>query len=135
MDAAGEFRGYCSDITRTFPVSGRFTAAQRQIYNIVLAAQTAAIALIKPGVLFNDLELAAAMELVKGLEVAGLIHNGTLQDYLNAGVQGLFMPHGLGHCVVNFVFCLLFFCACFSEFCSFFLISLTPPLLYSPLLL
>lgn len=97
VDAAGEFRGYCSDITRTFPVNGHFTAAQRQIYNIVLAAQTAAISLIKPNVLFRDLELVAATEIVKGLAAAGLLQNGTVTEYLEAGMQGLFMPHGLGH--------------------------------------
>ena len=59
IDAGCEVAGYASDITRTFPVSGRFSAAQREVYEIVLAAQQAAIAAVRPGASFAAYHQAA----------------------------------------------------------------------------
>lgn len=66
IDAGCELQEYASDITRTFPVSGRFSAVQRDVYEIVLAAQQAAIAAIKPGVTFIAYHDAALRVLVQG---------------------------------------------------------------------
>jgi Xaa-Pro aminopeptidase len=83
IDAAGEYHGYAADITRTFPVNGRFTAAQKDVYEIVLAAQLAAIDAVRPGNTFNTPHEAALRMLTQGLvdlkllqgEVDGLIEN------------------------------------------------------------
>jgi Xaa-Pro aminopeptidase len=80
MDMSAEFAHYASDITRTFPVSGRFTPEQRKIYELVLKAQKAAFDLVKPGVYFEDLDAAAR----KVIEAAG---------------YGDYFIHGLGHFV------------------------------------
>ena len=81
IDAAGEYHGYAADITRTFPVNGRFSGVQSEVYAIVLAAQLAAIAAVRPGVDFNAPHTAALRVLTQGLvdlklltgEVDGLI--------------------------------------------------------------
>jgi Xaa-Pro aminopeptidase len=59
MDVGAEYRGYSADVTRTIPINGKFTAPQREIYEIVLRAQKAALALVKPGVLFREVHEAA----------------------------------------------------------------------------
>jgi len=99
VDAAGEFRGYCSDITRTFPISGKFSNAQRAIYETVFAAQSLAISMLRPTMPFRNLTLAATVEIINGLEKAKLIQNGNLETYLAANIARLFMPHGLVHSV------------------------------------
>jgi Xaa-Pro aminopeptidase len=66
IDAGCEFSGYASDITRTFPVGGRFSPVQREVYEIVLAAQQAAIAAVRPGAAFMDYHLAALRVLAQG---------------------------------------------------------------------
>ncbi len=73
IDAGGEHQGYASDITRTFPVNGQFSEAQRQLYQVVLAAQQAAIATVKPGASWNDPHQAALRVLVTGLVELGLL--------------------------------------------------------------
>ena len=88
--------GYASDITRTIPVSGRFSDEQRAIYEIVLRAEEDAIAQIRPGVNFRDLHLAAARTLADGLKGIGLMQGDT-DDAVEAGAHALFFPHGLGH--------------------------------------
>lgn len=87
---------YASDITRTFPVSGRFTDKQKDIYEIVLAAQLKGIELMKPGVSFKDCHLGAAKVIAEGLINLGLM-KGNADDAVSAGAHALFMPHGLGH--------------------------------------
>lgn len=72
VDAGGEWSGYASDITRTFPANGRFSMAQRTIYNMVLRAQQAVIAMIKPGVAFNMLQQEAKKTLQQDLDALGL---------------------------------------------------------------
>lgn len=96
-DAGGETVGnYCSDHTRTYPVSGKFTAKQREIYEIVLAAHDHVAAIVKPGMMYTDVHNAACLELAEGLIGAGLMH-GSAADAVAAGAMTLFMPHGLGH--------------------------------------
>ena len=88
--------GLCSDITRTFPVSGKFTEKQKTIYNIVLDTQLKAITAIKPGALFKDIHLEACNVLANGLKDIGII-TGCVKSAVAAGAHALFMPHGLGH--------------------------------------
>jgi Xaa-Pro aminopeptidase len=87
---------YASDITRTLPVSGTFSALQRDIYTIVLAANTGAIAMMKPDVLFLEVHLYAARIIVDGLKQLGFM-KGDTQAAVEAGAHALFFPHGLGH--------------------------------------
>ena len=96
-DAGGETVGnYCSDHTRTYPVSGRFTPKQREIYEIVLAAHDRVAAIVKPGMMYTDIHNAACLTLAEGLVGAGLVR-GSAEDAVAAGAMALFMPHGLGH--------------------------------------
>ncbi len=96
-DAGGETVGnYCSDHTRTYPVSGKFTTKQREIYEIVLAAHDRVAALVKPGMMYADIHNAACLTLAEGLVGAGLV-KGSAEDAVAAGAMTLFMPHGLGH--------------------------------------
>ncbi|MCK9461155.1 MAG: aminopeptidase P family protein [Proteobacteria bacterium] len=87
---------YCSDITRTFPVSGRFTEQQRGIYETVLAGQTAAIAAASPAVSNRDLHFIAAKTMAKGLVELGIMR-GDPEEAVAAGAHALFFVHGLGH--------------------------------------
>jgi Xaa-Pro aminopeptidase len=87
---------YASDITRTIPVSGRFTAKQREVYEIVLAAQERAIEAIAPGVEFRSLHRLAATELVSGLKGLGIL-KGDVDAAVDADVHTLFFQCGLGH--------------------------------------
>ncbi len=96
-DAGGETVGnYCSDHTRTYPVSGRFTPKQREIYEIVLTAHDRVAAIVKPGMMYTDIHNAACLTLAEGLVGAGLVR-GSAEDAVAAGAMTLFMPHGLGH--------------------------------------
>jgi Xaa-Pro aminopeptidase len=87
---------YASDITRTFPVSGRFTRAQAEIYDLVLRVQLGAIDRIKPGISFRDVHIEACRIMVDGLRELGLV-KGNTADAVEAGSHALFLPHGLGH--------------------------------------
>jgi Xaa-Pro aminopeptidase len=87
---------YASDITRTIPIGGRFTARQREIYSIVLNAQEKAIAAVKPGVEFRSIHRLAGRTLVAGLKELGLV-KGDPDEAVEAGVHTLFFQCGLGH--------------------------------------
>ncbi len=87
---------YASDITRTFPVSGKFTQRQKDIYNIVLDSQLKAIELIKPGVSYKEIHLENAKVITSGLKKLGLM-KGDVDAAVKAGAHALFYPHGLGH--------------------------------------
>ena len=89
-------RFYASDITRTFPVSGRFTAVQAEVYETVLRAQLAAIGMIKPGVPYVDVHTHASRVIADGMHQMGLM-KGSTEDAVSAGAHALFFPHGLGH--------------------------------------
>jgi len=88
--------GYASDITRTWPVSGRFSGSQREIYELVLAMQEAAIAKVGPGVRYRDVHLTAARVLVDGLCQLGVLR-GDVDALVEDGTYALFFPHGIGH--------------------------------------
>lgn len=89
-------QGYCSDITRSVPVGGKFSSRQKDIYEAVLAAQTLVPSLIAPGVKYSDIHIAAVSRLASALKELGLM-KGNLQDAVAQGAMGMFMPHGLGH--------------------------------------
>ena len=89
---------YAADITRTFPVSGKFTPKQKAIYEIVLKTQTDAIAGMKPGIKNKDIHLSAARTITEGLRNIGLM-KGNVDESLIQGAHALFFPHGLGHMI------------------------------------
>ena len=89
---------YASDITRTIPVSGKFTQKQKEIYEIVLKANMSAINGVKPGVMNKELHLLAAKTVSEGLSNLGLMH-GNLDEAVSQGAHALFFPHGLGHMI------------------------------------
>lgn len=96
-DAGGEhLNNYVSDHTRTFPVSGRFTQKQKDIYNIVLAAHDKAEAALHADMMYSEYSDAAFRTIIEGLRDLGLVR-GSVDDALAAGAGFLFMPHGLGH--------------------------------------
>jgi len=96
IDAGGEYENYAADITRTFPVNGRFSPEQKSIYEIVLKAQKAGIALIKPGVLWNEVQLCMVRILTEGLCELGLLH-GTVDDLIANEAYKPFYMHNSGH--------------------------------------
>jgi Xaa-Pro aminopeptidase len=96
VDAGAEYKGYAGDITTTFPVSGQFTQAQAQLYNLVLKAQQAVIAIIKPGLRYDELHQKTLSVLVEGLIDLGLL-TGTLEDNLSQETYKRFFMHGTGH--------------------------------------
>jgi len=87
---------YASDITRTFPVGGKFSTRQKEIYEIVLAANKHAIDYSAPGVTNKELHLGAAKVIAGGLKDLGLL-KGDLDEIVSSGAHALFFPHGLGH--------------------------------------
>ena len=87
---------YASDITRTYPVDGKFTSLQAEIYQVVLDTQRSTIDMIKPKVSFMDVHLEACRVLSEGLRNVGLM-KGNPADAVEAGAHALFMPHGIGH--------------------------------------
>jgi Xaa-Pro aminopeptidase len=104
IDAAASYGGYAADVTRTLPVNGRFSAEQRAIYEVVLAAQKAAEAQVRPGATWSELSAAANHELQAGLARIGLVDAmDATYDCAAPGGTGsclqyrLFYMHGLGH--------------------------------------
>lgn len=97
-DAGGEtVEGYCSDHTRTYPVSGRFTDKQREIYQIVLDTHDHIASIARAGMHYmTEIHRAAYLKLAEGLVSVGLI-KGSAETAVDAGAMYLFMPHGLGH--------------------------------------
>lgn len=96
IDAGAEHQGYASDITRTFPVNGRFSAPQRALYEVVLAANRAALAAVRPGASWNDPHQAAVEILSEGLLRLGLL-KGSLRQCLKAHSYQRFYMHKTGH--------------------------------------
>lgn len=96
IDAGCELDGYASDITRTFPVNGRFTAAQRELYDLVLESQAAAIAQTKPGKRFTDPHDAAVRVLTQGMIDYRLI-KGSLDGAIESGSYRRFYMHRTSH--------------------------------------
>lgn len=96
IDAGCELDGYASDITRTFPVDGRFSPAQRDLYQLVLSAQAEAIAAVRPGNTWNAPHEAALHVLAQGFIDLGLCH-GTLEQVLQSEDYKRFYMHRTGH--------------------------------------
>lgn len=96
IDAGAEYRGYASDITRTFPVSGRFSSEQRALHDLVGAAQAAALAQARPGVAYEAGHLAAVQVLTEGLLRLGLL-KGSVEDNIAGELYKRFYRHKTGH--------------------------------------
>ena len=96
VDAGAEYRGYASDITRTFPVNGRFSKEQRALHDLVGAAHAAALAQARPGVAYEAGHLAAVRTLTEGLLRLGLL-KGTLEKNIADGLYKRFYRHKTGH--------------------------------------
>ncbi|GAC03493.1 Xaa-Pro aminopeptidase [Paraglaciecola chathamensis] len=96
IDAGCELHGYAADITRTFPVSGQFSPQQRQLYQLVLDAQKAALACIKPGKTIGEATQAAIECITTGLLELGLL-TGTLEENIAGQHYRTFFMHGLSH--------------------------------------
>jgi Xaa-Pro aminopeptidase len=100
IDAGCELDGYASDITRTFPANGRFSAAQRELYDIVHAAQEAAVAVTRPGARQRDAHWAAVRVLTEGMLDSGLLDRGQVGNVdavIESGAYRQFFMHGTGH--------------------------------------
>ncbi len=88
--------GWASDITRTWPVSGKFSPTQKAVYDVVLAAHDQAIAAVEPGADYEDIHLLACHVLAEGLVDLGIL-KGVPEDLVNEDAHALFFPHGVGH--------------------------------------
>ena len=87
---------YASDFTRTYPTSGKFTARQREIYQLVYDCNELAFSLTRPGITYREVHLATARKMLEGLQALGIV-KGDLDEMVAEGIAGLFQPHGLGH--------------------------------------
>jgi Xaa-Pro dipeptidase len=100
-DMGIRFCGYCSDISATFPVNGKFTDEQKKIYNIVLEANKGVIKAMKPGITkCADLDTLSKKIILGGLQQIGIINQGfSVDDMFKDGLARIFMPHSIGHLV------------------------------------
>jgi Xaa-Pro dipeptidase len=96
IDAAAEHRGYTADVTRTFPISGRFTPKQRDVYEAVLLAQERCIDAARAGRTSMDLQVLSERTLAEGLRGLGLL-KGTVDELVETEAVRVFYPHGIGH--------------------------------------
>ena len=96
-DCGAENRnGYCSDNTRTYPVNGKFTQKQLEIYKIVEECHDYALELSKPGIRYYDVHMGVCRLMTERLKELGLM-KGDVDEAVKAGAHALFLPHGLGH--------------------------------------
>ena len=98
-DMGAKYYGYCADITVTFPINGKFTEKQKQIYDAVLDAQNAVKKAVKPGVEWEDMHLLAERTIVLHLIKLGLIKDVSINELEKNRVGAVFFPHGLGHLI------------------------------------
>jgi Xaa-Pro aminopeptidase len=96
IDAGAEYQGYASDITRTFPINGRYTKPQRDIYDLVLKAQMACVALVRPGTTHDQLKQHSIEILTEGMVELGLLQ-GKPDELIKEKKYEKFYMHGLGH--------------------------------------
>jgi Xaa-Pro aminopeptidase len=89
---------YATDITRTYPVGGKFTPPQKELYSIVLKAQLESIQAIKPGKSYLEIHMNAAKTIAAGLKDMGLM-KGDVGEAVHNGAHALFFPHGIGHMI------------------------------------
>jgi Xaa-Pro aminopeptidase len=98
VDAGAEYRGYASDITRTYPVSGRFTPEQAELHTLVRSACVAATERCLAGTEFRDVHDTASLVIAAGLVDLGLLRGGA-ESLVESGAVSVFFPHGVGHLV------------------------------------
>lgn len=96
VDAGAEYKGYASDITRTWPVNGKFTKEQKQIYQIVLDTQEACIKATKPGITIKELHDLSTKMITEGLVNVGLLQ-GEVDQLIEEGAHRRYFMHGIGH--------------------------------------
>ena len=95
-DAGCELNDYCSDHTRTMPVSGKFTQKQLEIYSIVEECHDYVLEVARPGVKYMDVHFAVCRRMTERLKELGLM-KGDTEEAVRAGAHAMFLPHGLGH--------------------------------------
>ena len=96
VDAGAEYKGYASDITRTFPINGRFSKAQREIYDLVLETQMSCVEMVRPGVTHDELKTHSVEMLTEGMVKLGLL-KGQPEELIKEEKYKQFYMHGLGH--------------------------------------
>lgn len=96
VDAGAEYKGYASDITRTFPINGRYSKAQREIYDLVLKAQMSCVEMVRPGVTHDQLKQHSIEVLTEGMVELGLLEGDPEQLIKDKKYEKFYM-HGLGH--------------------------------------
>lgn len=96
IDAGAEYKGYASDITRTFPINGRFTKAQREIYDLVLETQMSCVEMVRPGTTHDELKSHSVKLLTEGMVKLGLL-KGEPEELIKEKKYEQFYMHGLGH--------------------------------------
>ncbi|MBI4369268.1 MAG: aminopeptidase P family protein [Elusimicrobia bacterium] len=96
IDAGGEYLGYSADITRTYPINGKFSPKQRDIYEIALKAQVECINRARPGVTSADLHVHASKVIAEGLSELKIL-KGSIDDLVHEEAVRVFFPHGIGH--------------------------------------
>ena len=96
VDAGAEYKGYASDITRTFPINGRYSKAQREIYDLVLKAQMACVEMVRPGTTHDQLKQRSIEILTEGMVELGLLQ-GKTEELIKEKKYEQFYMHGLGH--------------------------------------
>jgi Xaa-Pro aminopeptidase len=96
IDAGAEYKGYASDITRTFPINGRFTKPQREIYDLVLKAQVQCVEMVRPGTTHDQLKQHSIEVLTEGMVELGLL-KGKPAELIKEKKHEQFYMHGLGH--------------------------------------
>lgn len=96
LDAGAEYKGYASDITRTFPINGRFSPAQKEIYDLVLKAQVSCVDMVRPGTTHEELKQHSIEVLTEGMVELGLL-KGDPKQLIEDKTYERFYMHGLGH--------------------------------------
>jgi Xaa-Pro aminopeptidase len=96
VDAGAEYKGYASDITRTFPINGKFSQAQREIYDLVLQTQKSCVDMVRPGVRLEDLKTHSVQMLTEGMVELGLL-KGEPEQLIQEKKYMQFYMHNLGH--------------------------------------
>ena len=96
IDAGCEYRNYAGDITRTFPVNGRFTSAQAAIYDLVLSAQSQAIEVLAPGISYDRADKIIIRTITQGLIDLGILQ-GELEELIDTEAHRQFYMHNYGH--------------------------------------
>ncbi len=96
IDAGAEYKGYASDITRTFPISGKYSKAQREVYDAVLEAQMSCVEMVRPGVTHDQLKAHSVKLLTQSMVHLGLL-KGDPEELIKEKKHEQFYMHGLGH--------------------------------------